>query len=79
MNGKPTESCQVCEQAVDIRYGCCFFCADTVRVHAESGVCRDERTGIVWAVRADWEDRAKSGVYIGRKERASWNDGYVKP
>ena len=68
MNGKTIEVCQVCEQPGDLRYGCCFTCSDTVRIDA-NGVCQDERTGTTWMVRADWEDRAKSGVFISREKR----------
>lgn len=66
MNGKLVEVCQVCEQPADLRYGCCFDCSDTVRIDA-NGVCHDERTGTVWMVRADREDREKSAVYIAKE------------
>lgn len=67
MNGKTIEVCQVCEQPKDLRYGACFDCADTVLIEP-SGVCRDERTGKVWMVRADWEDREKSAVYVVKEQ-----------
>ena len=63
MNGKTVQVCQVCGANEDLRYGACFTCSDTVRIDG-NGLCHDERTGIRWLARADWEDRAKSIVYI---------------